>query len=124
MDNFTKAYIEAALWSSTDGQDRPLDENYTLYDLAPITLVTMRKDCEDFQAANADLLAQWFSEAGETSERAGHDFWLTRNRHGAGFWDRWSGATPQAELGARLTEAAHAYGESNLYVGDDGLIYL
>ena len=48
----------------------------------------------------------------------GHDFWLTRNRHGAGFWDR-----GLEFVGINLTDAAHAWGEFNLYVGDDGLIY-
>lgn len=36
---------------------------------------------------------------------AGHDFWLTRSGHGAGYWDRGLG-----ELGDRLTEAAKAMG--------------
>lgn len=36
---------------------------------------------------------------------AGHDLWLTRSGHGAGYWDRGLG-----ELGDRLTEAAKSYG--------------
>jgi hypothetical protein len=51
---------------------------------------------------------------------AGHDFWLTRNGHGAGFWD---GDWPEP-LATVLTDAAHAFGELSPYVGDDGLIYL
>ena len=47
-----------------------------------------------------------------------HDFWLTGNRHGAGFWDRGYGAD-----GDTLTEAAHGYGDVDLYVGDDGQIH-
>jgi hypothetical protein len=54
-----------------------------------------------------------------TPAQIGHDFWLTRNRHGAGFWDRGLG-----DLGDKLTAAAHTYGESNLYVGDDGQVYV
>ena len=50
---------------------------------------------------------------------AGHDFWLTRNGHGAGFWDRGLG-----EAGKKLTDAAHAFGECNLYLGDDDVIHL
>lgn len=52
-------------------------------------------------------------------ERAGHDFWLTRNHHGAGFWD---GDWPEA-AGETLTNAAHSYGETDLYKGDDKLLY-
>ena len=51
-------------------------------------------------------------------ERLGHDFWLTRNGHGAGFWDRGLG-----ELGQKLTEATKTFGTSDLYIGDDGKIY-
>ena len=124
MDQFTQAYIECALWSSTDDRDEPLDQEFSAYHLAPAARASMEADCASFQADNADLLARWESEGGESLDHAGHDFWLTRNRHGAGFWDRWSDSTPQGKLGRQLTEAAHAYGESNLYVGDDGLIYL
>ena len=116
MDVFTRQYIITALWTSMDNADdrggEPLDANYGLDDLAPETLATIREDCEAFQRDNADDISN-------DRERAGHDFWLTRNRHGAGFWD---GDWPH-DAGERLTEAAHAYGSVDLYVGDDGLIY-
>lgn len=113
MDTFTRAYITAALWASTDANDAPMDDNYDVCDLAPETVTAMEADCADFQESNASDLA------GCDLERAGHDFWLTRNRHGAGFWD---GDCPK-EIGARLTEASHAYGSSDLYVGDDGKVH-
>ncbi len=53
------------------------------------------------------------------SRMAGHDFWLTRNRHGAGFWD---GDYPEPAA-SQLTKASHNYGEVSLYVGDDNLIH-
>ena len=116
MDRFTTAYVEAALWSSTDNSDDrggdPLDANYGLEDIAPESLACILADCEAFQRDHADDIS------GDV-ERAGHDFWLTRNHHGAGFWDGdWDD-----EVGERLTEASHAYGSLDLYVGDDGLIY-
>ena len=116
MDKFLEAYVVAALWSSTD-ESTPeggdfLDENYGLEDLAPKTVAEMEADCARFRAENAPDIAG-------RVEQAGHDFWLTRNRHGAGFWDGdWS-----EEAGDRLTEACKKYPEVNLYVGDDGLIY-
>lgn len=45
----------------------------------------------------------------------GHDLWLTRNGHGAGFWDRGLGT-----LGDRLSEAARSLGEAQAIVLDDG----
>lgn len=110
MDKFTRAYIEAALWSSTDDNGLPMDDGYELDDIAPETLAQMAEDCREFQEAEADDL--------EDPEQDGHDFWLTRNCHGAGFWDRGYG-----ERGKRLTKAAHAVGPFDLYVGDDGKIY-
>lgn len=111
---FLAAYIRAALWSSIDDNGDPLEDNHSASDLAPATLAEMEADCEAFQTANAALL----DRAGD-AEQNGHDFWLTRCRHGAGFWDR---GYPD-EVGDALTEAAHSFGECNLYAGDDGLIY-
>jgi hypothetical protein len=117
MDTFTRAYIECALWSSTDESDEntggePLDKNYGPDDLSPDCLASMERDCAAFQATHYDYFAN-------DPRRAGSDFWLTRNRHGAGFWDgKWSRA-----IGEKLTQVSHAYGEVNLYVGDDGKIY-
>lgn len=110
LDMFTTAYVEAALWSSTDDICQPLDRNYSVADIAPTTLAVMVADCAKFQSEN-DL-----SECGDS--QAGHDFWLTRNGHGAGFWD---GDWP--ETGDALTEAAKAYPVVELYVGDDGRIW-
>jgi len=120
LDIFTMAYIECALWASTDNADdsggEPLDSNYTADDISEDTLRAMIADCEAFQSDNADLMEIFTANQ---DRRAGHDFWLTRNRHGAGFWDGdWNLA-----VGKRLTEYSHAAGTYDLYVGDDGLIY-
>lgn len=115
---FLDAYIECALWSSTDNADdsggQPLDENYDESDLAPETLAAFKRDCESFQEANAADLAM----RGVDIDQAGHDFWLTRNGHGAGFWDRGLG-----ELGERLTKASKVFGSVDLVIGDDGKIH-
>jgi hypothetical protein len=59
------------------------------------------------------------SIAAREAAMAGHDFWLTRCGHGAGFWDGdWP--EPQATI---LDEAAKRFGNVDLYVGDDGAIY-
>jgi hypothetical protein len=112
LDDFTRAYIECALWSSTEiTQDgdmgEPLDRNYGPEHLTLKTLKEMIADCRAFQADNADCLM--LSDL--DPKQAGHDFWLTRNGHGAGFWDRGLG-----EVGDELTKAAKAYGSVDLYV--------
>lgn len=165
LDSFTRAYIQAALWSSTEyafgecpccgrqavlnrypekeyeeqamcdapgcgvreiANPDPMEDNYSQSDLAPKTLSKIVADCAKFQADNASTIDEAIA-TGEVKcgpdfdewERAGHDFWLSRGHHGAGFWD---GDWPQP-YADKLTEAAHAFGECNLYVGDDGKIY-
>jgi len=116
LDAFFSAYLECALWSSVDtdeaGNGEPLDDNYSSDDISKETQDRMLADCEDFVHANAADLQTI------APEQAGHDFWLTRNRHGAGFWDRGLG-----DLGDRLTKASKVYGSFDLYVGDDGQIH-
>ena len=91
-DDFADSYVETALWSSNDESDpnggEPLDKNYDASDIAPASLAAMKRDCDKFQSENRELLDR--AEEGDghtTSARQGHDFWLTRNGHGAGFWD-------------------------------------
>jgi hypothetical protein len=83
----------------------------------------MIADCQSFQTAHADLLSQWYDVVGETPEHAGYDFWLTRNGHGAGFWDRWSDGGVNEALGHKLSDACEPFGSCDLYVGDDERIY-
>jgi hypothetical protein len=131
LDTFTRAYVEAALWSSTDNANdqggEPLDANYDIDDIAPDTLAEMIRDCQDFQESFGAFITDDLS-------RAGHDFWLTRNQHGAGFWDGdWeAGYLPPPDAGPEpdydtvgdyLTDMSHAYGSYDLYIGDDGLIH-
>jgi hypothetical protein len=116
MDDFTLAYIECALWTL------PVEHPSTVYtcdDLAPETLQKMEEDCRKFQEENATLFLQVYDSRPDYDEsNAGHDFWLTRNGHGAGFWDR-----GLDDIGEALSEKARAFGECELYVGDDGKIY-
>lgn len=113
FDVFYDAYVRAALWSTNDETTPsggvPLDQNYGPEDIAPETAEKMRADCVDFYARFVF----------DSDDMAGHDFWLTRNGHGSGFWDGdWS--EPEA---TRYTEAAKSFGEYSLYVGDDGRIW-
>jgi len=129
IDAFTDAYIECALWSTNDESDPetggdPMDENYGPEDLDPDTLAKMIADCTKFQTDNAELLEQAFEQHGQGDSSCGHDFWLTRNGHGAGFWDGdYSHDHGEGVIGKALTDASKEFGEVWLYVGDDGKIY-
>lgn len=123
-DSFVRAYIETALWSSTDGEGTPLDSLDA--ELSTDAQNKMENDCRAFQE-KADAIISAAIETGQVVcgpdfdewGRAAHDFWLTRNHHGAGFWD---GDWPEP-FAKQLTEIAHSFGSCDLYVGDDGLIY-
>lgn len=111
MNRILLAYIECALWSSTsDGEF--LDSIYGIEDIHPDTIKKMESDVNDFLEKIQEIDTSDWSE-----DQLGHDFWLTRNSHGAGFWDR------GLENGDELTEIAKQFREVELYVGDDNLIH-
>lgn len=118
FDAFYQGYVETSLWAETDGEE-PLDENCGPADMSPGTWLKMRADCAAFlEKAEEDL--KWLvSEGYDDFFKFGHNFWLTRNGHGAGFWD---GSYPE-EAGSMLTAYAKGFGNVDLYVGDDGKIY-
>lgn len=119
METFLQAYIACAFWASVGDTTECLDDTHGEDDLAPKTLASMTEDCKNFQETYKRELANAYKVPGYTEAQAGHDFWLTRNGHGAGFWDRGLG-----KLGERLTQAAKLEGGCDLYVGDDGKVYL
>lgn len=126
LKSFTNAYITAALWSSTDESNEsggePMDANYDAGDLADKAMAQMQREAQAFYDAHGDKFTEenCKHESCSVDECAGHDFWLTRNGHGAGFWDGdWI-----EPIATELTAAAKAAGSRDLYVGDDGQIYI
>lgn len=123
--DFFNAYVEAALWSSTYSTEDEPDECLNLddgeHELALETRDAMLKDCADFLAycegIELDAIPDYGKSEWSNASLSGHDFWLTRNGHGAGYWDR------GLETGDALSDAAGTFGGVDLYVGDDGLIY-
>lgn len=126
FEAFVDGYIECALWADAEPANaNPDHPDYTdswesggleNLDLRPDARAKMIENGQlhDFVDANmADLLAycevrEYDPSQGKVESYAGHDFWLTRNDHGAGFWDRGLGA-----LGDRLTAAAKVYGSAD-----------
>jgi hypothetical protein len=123
MDKFLSSYIETALWSSTDEFGIPLDDSkYSDAVLSPATLERFKADCERFETEYYKLtsgLDDSVLRSFPPDSHIPHDFWLTRNRHGAGFWD---GDYPEP-IATQLTDLAHSFGECDLYVGDNGNIF-
>lgn len=124
LNKMVKGYLECMVWAD-------FDDEMTLSEPSAELLAAARVDCATFLVSCATLIDEIAEHAPDYSdERFGHDFWLTRNGHGAGYWAREELDIPlnRANFGPGnlrdgLTEAAKAAGSRDLYVGDDGLVY-
>jgi hypothetical protein len=112
--DFFEGYVECALWTATDEDGTPLDETHEVKDFSSSAFDEMHNDCREFYYANIFDVTKWAND-----HDAGVNFCLTRNRHGAGFWDRGKG-----DLGKRLTDASHGYGEFWVHEQNDGTLIL
>lgn len=126
VEAFVRGYIEAMLFSSTDEMDVPLNKNYTIEDIDPLTMDRIENDCRSFlHSAGPWITAERFKGAmvGSLEAHAGHDFWFTRVGHGSGFWDGdWEGE--DGGFDGPITSRAKAFGNIDPYVGDDGKVHL
>lgn len=111
-----KGYLDAALWSSTDDNDDPLDSNYRISDIAPESINKSKTD-----AVNFLMKARKFLPADVDMEQVGHDFWLTRNGHGSGFFDA---DYLEDNVKKTLDKIAGTFKPVHMYVGDDSNVYI
>ena len=122
---FMRGYVEAILWVDTfverPGEEIESDDVRYWYQSpgrwwqdTPVDLT----DAADFwdRFAYVILSLDYVSRGEEwhRAELAGHDFALTRNGHGAGFWDRGLGT-----VGDMLSDEAKAYGSHSVYIEVD-----
>ena len=101
-------YLTCAAWSSTDDDGEPLDA----YSFSKDAEKRMSASLEDFVILVNQEIPDLEMDAGQFA----HDFWLTRNGHGTGFWDRGLG-----ELGDKLTELAKSFGSADLWLNPETL---
>lgn len=108
---FASGYIDCAVWLA------PEEDNISGDDLSPDVLNTLASQADEFASSFRDLLDIANNE-GRNDEYLGHDFFLTRNGHGAGFWDR------GLSVGEELSNMARPYGECGIYRGDNGEVFV
>jgi hypothetical protein len=123
-----ESYLYTALWTWTDSDGHaPYGDNTVhveateVFDLRSIVRAT--DDCRSFCEYVDDIAESGIVE--DTAARqaladmapidAGGDFWLTRERHGTGFWDRGLDAA-----GHCLARAARTFGDAGMHIDDDG----
>ena len=111
MDAFTRNYLAAALWAETDDDDQPWDDNYEPEDFGVEDVKEAEKETKEFRRMAGKAI---HADEG----RAAADFWLTRQHHGAGFWDGDWGRE-----GNRLTKIAQKFPERYIYMGADEALH-
>lgn len=132
VEEFAHHYVTAMLWSSSDGDTgENLDDLYGPENLSWEAWEATELHCRQFLKKVGHLITPenyiGRNQSGASlTALAGHDFWLTRVGHGAGFWDGdWkSDDVPGGHREGPLSAASKEFGDCDPYAGDDGLIYL
>ena len=111
------SYVETALWSSPCEEEdiEFLDAKYRIEDFDEKTLSDMKEEMVSFIDKYYHLVSE--DDKDTSISMFAHNLWLTRNGHGAGFWDG------DYNNGDELTDACEGLKNIDLYVGDDGRIY-
>jgi hypothetical protein len=100
-----KHYLHALLW--TEG----LDGNRDIEEIKGKNLEKCQADVNMFIEKAGTLLNEL------SEEQIGHDFWLSRNGHGAGFFDRGLG-----EIGDKLQELSRTFKGVDVFADSDLII--
>jgi len=125
------ALAETVLFSECDNHGVPLDANYTIESFDEESLNKLYVEYQQFISVveekitaavgeNWDCIDDFYDLAQPAINQTEYDYILTRNHHGAGFWDGdWS-----SEVSQILDDAAQSQSEFTAYVDDYGRIYL
>ncbi|MDF9828579.1 hypothetical protein M2447_002703 [Ereboglobus sp. PH5-10] len=110
---FLRGYLTASLCASTDDEGEPLDKDFGITSIATESLLSAWAECSRFIRENETNLTHL------DDEHNGQNLWLTRCRHGAGFWSTCTDDESAEYAMQQLTNASHGFGEIDLYLGDD-----
>lgn len=125
------ALAETILYSECDDQGVPLDANYFVQDFDEESLKKLYGEYQQFLSIVEEKIIEKIGEEWDCIDdfydlhqpapnQTEYDYILTRNGHGAGFWDGdWS-----SEVSQILSDAAGSQPEFSALVDDDGRIYL
>ena len=111
LETMVDHYLIAALWSSTDDDGEQFENMFFPDAIDESSRNQATEDCKSFIELAGTLLANW------SPEQVGLDFWLSRNGHGAGFFDRTHIA--DKETCKALQKIARTFKELNVYTNDN-----
>ncbi len=114
--NILDSYLQTAQWVTCDSTDK-------VKGFTKLAKQIALEDCKKFIEAvrkeftNEESEKLLSIEGNDLTSLVGHDLHLTRNRHGAGFWDKEIVYNEIAEnAGERLTKLAQDLGTSEAYI--------
>jgi len=123
IQDFLDGHAECAIWLAYDADDSGELKSYdwgsgaadgAVRDCLPWLTDSARmdldRDAREFYRDHLNMLHDTGADMGQL----GHDFWLSREGHGTGFWDR---GYPN---GDELHRGAQAYGSGPMLYVDDG----
>jgi hypothetical protein len=110
LETATRAALATLLWTDhDDSTGEYLDSTHSPEDFTEYSKTRVRKEMAKFLESIPECEMSPFD--------LGCDFILTRNGHGAGFWDRGLG-----DLGDELTRIATTFPQIHAYINDDNKI--
>jgi hypothetical protein len=101
------SYLESLMWSSGEEFDE-----YTIYNFTERSIDSSRKDIISFVNQAGDLLDDY------PDNMIGHNFALSRNGHGTGFFDDFESCSDE-EICDELEKIASSFKNVSVFVNDD-----
>jgi hypothetical protein len=138
LESFVQDYIGTALematteareeWALNHPEVTERDDmkrfDFDTDDLDPDALSKMTADATVFWNRNGSyiLAREEYNDRGEWNivQRAASDFYLTRNGHGSGFWDKPNLWGPYSD---KFANDSKWFGSTDLTLGEDGKVY-
>lgn len=117
LEKIYSGYIAAAIFTEEEQYNTREFEELDVEDFERHKSHILKDILSFLKMAGAQPVDEAVNENGYS--QLGHDIWLTRNGHGAGFFDRGY----DSDIEERLMNAAQKLGESYPYQGDDGRLY-
>jgi hypothetical protein len=122
------ASVTALFWADCRGYDKTLANELSEDADVELPDAYLEYDADNLDSGDREILQSdaegfvryawpWLVQRGTEPNQVGHDLHLTRNGHGAGFWDGNYG-----DAGDALTELSKPFGSISVQVGldDDG----
>lgn len=114
------SYLVTAAWA-----DSPEECNGKTYLFSPESILKAENDCKAFvEKIRIEFTPIEFQKLFDLSDEnvwslVGHDFWLTRNHHGSGYWDKKVYNYIVSDGSDRLTKLAQEFNEVSIYLNEE-----